>query len=60
MKAVESPPPYIHFVLLPALHTREKGKQDQNKKPPHLSHGIWAPSENLNTFELCISVKYVV
>ena len=61
MKAVESTPPYIHFVFIACLTTLgKKENKTKNKKQPTSVSGIWAPSENLNTFELCISVKYVV
>jgi len=56
MKAVESTPPSIHFVFIACLKRKTRPKIKNN---PTSVSGIWAPSENLNTFELCISVKYV-
>ena len=38
MKAVESTPPYIHFVFIACLTTlRKKEIKTKNKKQPHLS-----------------------
>ena len=38
MKAVESTPPYIHFVFIACLTTLgKKGNKTKNKKQPHLS-----------------------
>lgn len=52
MEAAESKPPYFPFIFIACLTILRE-------KPPTSVGGVWAPSESVDTSELCSSVSYV-